>query len=454
MNDNPLLFVIFGISGDLAKRKLVPALYRLIEQNGMPKKFTIVGVSRQPNYTVDNLFDNVHDFIKEPNDYQLGFLKKHVTIVHNALSTASDAISLHTTLEQYSSKLGNGTQRIYYLSIPPVAFPGLMQLLGQAKHNVAFANEQSSPRLLVEKPFGYDGESAAALIQSAHQTYDEKQIYRIDHYLAKETAQNILAFRFKNSLFESIWNDRHIEQIEIAAHEKIDIEGRAHFYEQTGALRDIIQSHLMQIMALVMMQEPAELTSSAIHRKKLQLLQAIEPVNPAQVVRGQYDTYKAAVSNPHSTTETFARLPFKVTTEQWQNTKVILETGKGLSEKATYVRITFKAANRHSTPNVLTFELQPREGITLELQAKKPGLTSDTQTVSMKFDYEYSFNTPTAEAYERVIADAIKGDQTLFASGDEIMAAWHAVDGVLEDWAKGQQGLRLYTLGDNAKTII
>lgn len=451
--DSPLLFVIFGISGDLAKRKLIPALYRLIEQESMPKNFKIIGISRQPGYTTDTLFNNVRDFISAPNNYQLGYLQQHTAIIHNPLATDDDAATLRAVLEQESLNLGNGTQRIYYLSIPPAAFPSLMQLLGAAHHNQPFANEPHKPRLLVEKPFGYDSESAAALITSAHKCYGEGQIYRIDHYLAKETAQNILAFRFKNSLFESIWNDKHIQSIEIAAHEKIDIEGRTNFYEQTGALRDIIQSHLMQLLALVMMKEPAELTSDAIHRKKLQLLQAIVPADPKTAVRGQYSGYRESVHNPHSTAETFARIPLQINNGQWQNTAITLETGKGLHQKATYVKVMFRASDRRDTPNVLTFELQPREGISLELQAKKPGLTNHTQPVRMAFDYENSFDTPSAEAYERVIMDAIRGDQTLFASGDEIMAAWHTVDSVLREWQQGQSGMRLYAKGENAASI-
>lgn len=452
--NNPLLFVIFGISGDLAKRKLIPALYRLIEQEGMPKDFKIIGISRQPEYTADMLFDKVHDFIGSPNAYQLNYLKHHTAIIHNPLDTSDDAAALRTELEQQSATLGSSTQRIYYLSIPPAAFPGLIQLLGDARHNLPFANETDKPRLLVEKPFGYNSKSAAALIKSAHTSYIEEQIYRIDHYLAKETAQNILAFRFKNSLFESIWNDRHIEKIEISAHEKIDIEGRANFYEQTGALRDIIQSHLMQLLAIVMMDEPSEFTSQAIHRKKLQLLQAIAPADPGKAVRGQYDGYLKAVNNPHSATETFARLSCVINNEQWQNTAVTLETGKGLAEKATYVKVTFRANDHHDTPNVLTFEIQPREAVILELQAKKPGLTNHTQPVRMQFDYESSFDSPSAEAYERVIMDAIRGDQTLFATADEIMAAWHAVDNVLSAWGKSQTGIRLYAKGESAKTIL
>lgn len=453
MDNDSLLLVIFGISGDLAKRKLIPALYRLIEQEGMPKQFKVIGISRQSGYTTDALFGSVSEFIKSPNSYQLDYLKQHTAIVHNPLTSNDDAESLRIALEQESGALGEGTQRIYYLSIPPAAFPNLMQILGKSNHNKAFKNEPRAPRLLVEKPFGYDSASASDLIASAQQYYTEAQIYRIDHYLAKETAQNMLIFRFKNSLFESIWNDRHIESITIAAHEKLDIEGRVNFYEQTGALRDIIQSHLMQTLALIMMEEPTDSTSQAVHRKKLQLLQAIQPADPAKAVRGQYDGYRDAVNNPHSNTETFARIPLTVNNEQWQNTAITLETGKSLEQKATYVKVVFRASDRHEAANVLTFEIQPREGIALDLRAKKPGLSNSTQPVRMEFDYERSFDTPSAEAYERVIMDAIRGDQTLFASSDEIMAAWHVFDAVLADWAKGQSSIRLYAKGENAASI-
>lgn len=453
MQANPLLFVIFGISGDLAKRKLIPALYHLIAHADMPRDFKIIGISRQADYSVDTLYSSVAEFLPAPNDYQLSYLKQHTAIVHNALAAKDDAQTLRTVLEQESLALGANVQRLYYLSIPPAAFPGLMQVLGTTGHNQPFANEPHQPRLLVEKPFGYNSESAAALIKSADAHFSEHQIFRIDHYLAKETAQNILAFRFKNSLFESIWNDRHIESIEIAAHETIDIEGRAAFYDNTGALRDIIQSHLIQLLALVMMDQPAELTSTAVHHKKLHFLQSLQPAEPTKATRGQYNGYLQAVNNPRSTTETFARVHLSASSEQWRTTNIVLETGKALDKKATYIKVVFRALGTRDTPNVLTFELQPREGIALELQAKKPGLTNDTQAVHMEFTYDQSFDAPTAEAYQRVIMDAIRGDQTLFATGSEIMAAWRAVDPVVALWAKSARGMRTYANGDSAPSI-
>lgn len=458
MDQKPVLFVIFGISGDLSRRKLLPALYRLIEQPDMPKEFKVIGISRQPNYNVENLFDATTPFITDSNSYQLQHLKDRVTIVHNALATDDDGIALRNTLEAESAKLGEGTQRIYYLSIPPTAFPPLVALLGRTGHNTTLSSEPNKPRLLVEKPFGYNSQSAAELIDAADREFGEEQIYRIDHYLARETAQNLLTFRFKNSLFDSIWDGRHISDIKIAAHEQIDIEGRANFYESVGALRDIIQSHLIQLLAFVMMDRPSEWTSAGIHTQKLAFLNAINPITPDQVsthaVRGQYAGYRDAVNNPGSITETFARVNLTAANDQWKGTSITLETGKALSERSTYVEVTFRGSSLDDAGNTLTFCLQPNEGIMLDLQAKRPGLDNSTEPVRMDFDYKRSFDANGAQPYERVIMDAIKGDQTLFASGPEVIASWKIVDAVLSAWSSSSDGMREYTPGSKASDIL
>lgn len=457
MDQNPVLFVIFGISGDLSRRKLLPALYRLIEQDGMPKQFKVVGISRQPDYSVDALFDATREYIENPNEYQMQYLKDHVTIVHNALTSNDDGAALRDALQTEGAKLGQNVQRIYYLSIPPAAFPPLVTLLGSTGHNAPFENEAGKPRLLVEKPFGYNSQSSTELIDAADREFGEEQIYRIDHYLARETAQNLLTFRFKNSLFDTIWNAQHISNIKIAAYEQIDIEGRANFYEHVGALRDIIQSHLLQLLAFVMMDKPAEWSSTAIHQQKLAFLESIQPITPEQVgtqaIRGQYNGYREAVSNFESVTETFAHLKLMVG-GQWEGTNVVLETGKALNERSTYVEVTFRGNTPDDAGNTLTFCLQPNEGIQLQLQAKRPGLGNDTQPVHMEFDYEHSFDAASAQPYERVIMDAIKGDQTLFASGQEVIASWKVVDAVLEAWANDAGNLRFYERGSSAEQIL
>lgn len=455
---HPVLFVIFGVSGDLSKRKLLPALYRLAKQGGIPPSYKILGISRQDDYTLEHLFASLQDYLPEADQAVLTSLKHNMEIIHNGLDTTKDLESLKHTFQEQSVGLGMDAIRIYYLSIPPNAFGPLVGLMGQTGHDNPFPNEAERPRLLVEKPFGYDSASAKQLIDAADAAFGENQIYRIDHYLARETAQNILVFRFQNALFESVWNSQHICNIKIAAHETIDIEGRANFYEQTGALRDIIQSHLLQLLALMMMRRPSSLDSESIHAAKLQLLQSITPITGENVrehaVRAQYDGYKETVNNPESNVETFARLHLKVNDDQWQGTHITLETGKGLNERASFVEVTFRPYDDGADPNVLVFRLQPLEGISLHLLAKRPGLTNETQAVDMEFDYAKSFDSERAEPYERVIRDAIRGDQTLFASGQEVLASWNIVDAVLDKWAESGDGLLSYELGDDPAGIM
>jgi glucose-6-phosphate 1-dehydrogenase len=296
------------------------------------------------------------------------------------------------------------------------------------------------------------------LIEAADREFGEDQIYRIDHYLARETAQNLLVFRFKNSLFETIWNSRHISSITIAAHESIDIEGRANFYENVGALRDFIQGHLMQLLCFVMMDRPSEWTSPAIHQQKLAFLQTVNPITADQVstsaTRGQYIGYREAVGDINSNTETFARLKLQSSSGNWAGTDIVLETGKALHERRTLIEVVFKGSDSDDDDsNTLTFRLQPSEGIVLQLQAKRPGLQNTTEPVEMEFDYNRSFDAEGAQPYERVIMDAIKGDQTLFASGAEVMASWNIVDAVLEQWASSGDGLQLYQTGAVASSI-
>ena len=256
-------------------------------------------------------------------------------------------------------------------------------------------------------------------------------------------------------LFRS--NSQHIDSIRITAHEAIGIEGRTHFYEQTGALRDFLQSHLLQVLALVTMEQPGELTSEAIHRSKLRLLQSITPLNmhdlPAKARRGQYDSYRQEVSSTTSSTETFARLHLSIDNEQWRGTEIQLETGKALSHRDSQVTVHFRADNLSSGTNTLIFRLQPHEGISLNLQAKTPGLNNETETVDMEFNYARSFGESSAEAYERVIIDAVRGDQSLFASGEEVMTSWGIVEEVLRFWQSTGNDLVIYPSGSEPQSL-
>jgi len=438
----PLVLVIFGITGDLAQRKLLPALYQLAKAGELPEKMRIVGVSRR-DVSKDDVFAELSTFVNEPDyDAQVEqHLKNHTEMRQMDLVDRGAYEALLARVREIEAEMGEPGSRLYYLSIPSQAFTPIIRLLGETGHNSPLVGSQELPRLLIEKPFGYDLASARELVAVLGEHFAEGQVYRIDHYVAKETVQNILTFRFKNPLFESIWNNRHIDHISVVAHEKIDIEGRADFYEQTGALRDFIQNHLLQLLAIVTMARPPHLTSEDIHQQKLTLLEAIKPVAPDEIaemaVRGQYEGYREEVRNLDSNIETFAHVKLWIDNEQWTGVPVVLETGKALQEKSTEISICFRQPeDATEEQNKLVFRIQPKEGITLHLQIKQPGIKNITDGADMEFDYARSFNQRPAEAYERVIVDAIRGDQTLFATSAEVIRSWEIVEHALEQWSR------------------
>ncbi len=456
--DKPLLLVIFGITGDLAQRKLLPALYNLRRKHALPERIRIVGLSRQ-SVSTKTIYQGLTerfagtDFDPEIIDY----LTRITDMVQLDMANPDDYAQLRLQLHDITRELGGGVGRLYYLSIPSQAFKEVVTQLGATGHNQPFAEDVDQPRILVEKPFGYNTASAKELIAAIDNSFGEQQTFRIDHYLAKETAQNILTFRFRNPLFQAMWNTRHIDAIHLSAREAIGIEGRSGFYEQTGALRDILQSHLLQLLALFTMESPARFTSADIHRAKLRLLDSVATIEREELyekaIRGQYSSYRSEVNNPHSNTETYAKLHLSIDNEQWRGVSVVLETGKALSEKCTEVTIRFRPTSDISGTNALIFRLQPREGITLKLQAKQPGLDNETEEVEMDFDYAKSFGG-TSEAYERVIIDAVRGDQALFASSAEVLSSWRIVENVLEAWSESDNGLHLYETGASPETIL
>lgn len=454
---NPLILSIFGITGDLSQRKLLPAIYHLIKRGELPEEFKIVGVSRRET-TPASVYEGLAKRLQseEFDSSIVDTMIRSTEMIQLDMDNQDDYVAFRQRLEEISGELGDGVSRIYYLSIPAQAFMKAVHLLGETGHHEPFANDSERPRILIEKPFGYNTQSAQELVQVVDEHFGEQQAYRIDHYLAKETAQNILTFRFKNPLFRTIWNAKHIESIKILAHESIGIEGRAGFYEQTGALRDFIQSHLIQLLALVAMDEPDSFESHDIHSAKLAFLDSIKTVELDEVAsvaeRGQYDSYRAEVENSKSHTETFARLTLRVDTDQWRNVPLILETGKGLHDKCSKIVVAFKSDDQKCGPNILTFRIQPREGITMSLQAKRPGLVKETEAVEMEFDYERSYGG-TSDAYERVIVDAIRSDQSLFASADEVMSAWRIMENIIVSWAKNDDDLHIYPLGSHAEDI-
>lgn len=452
----PLVLVIFGITGDLAQRKLLPALYHLQQAGDLPEKTRIVGVSRR-HVAVKDVYYKLPQFVTDASfDETVAHqLQRKTEMVQMGLLDAADYKQLLTHLASVEKALGPKAVRLYYLSIPPQVFMPIVRNLGNTGHNAPLPGFSDAPRLLVEKPFGYDTASAQELIAAINQHFGEGQVYRIDHYVAKETVQNILTFRFQNPLFEGIWNNRHISEISVVAHEQIGIENRAAFYEQTGALRDLVQSHLLQLLAMTTMARPERLESREIHKRKLELLEAVVPIAPDKVAkeatRGQYAGYREEVQNPDSFVETFARLQLSIDNDQWRGVPVTLETGKALAAKKTEITVCFdRSEGGAHERNRLVFRIQPSEGITIGLEVKSPGIDNRTDTAEMDFDYQTAFKRRTPDAYERVIVDAIRGDQTLFATADEVMASWRVVQHVVEEWAKNDTGLVKYDPGATA----
>jgi glucose-6-phosphate 1-dehydrogenase len=342
--------------------------------------------------------------------------------------------------------------RLYYLSIPPELFDTTVHHMSQAGLNGSCQQGSASTRLLIEKPFGSDLKSAEALIEKTNAVFQEDQIFRIDHYLAKETVQDILVFRHSNPLFTDIWNDRHISGIEIVAKESLGVGHRINFYEHVGALRDFVQSHLLQLMAVTMMDIPDTLDAESIHQAKQKLLLATKPADPDHAVRGQYDGYRQESGNPDSTTETFAQLGLTVESERWKDTPVTITTGKALDEKLTQVVITFHTPESEQS-NRLVFRIYPKEGIHLELKVKHPGFGDEIEQAVM--DYSYSqdgANHP--DAYERVLLDAVKGDRTLFATSDQVLASWRIIQPLIDAWRDNPDGLEPYRTGSAGPGVL
>lgn len=450
----PTIFIIFGITGDLAQRYLLPALYHLFKDGRLDEHTEIVGVTRR-DVTTEQLFQEVELCVNEAENVcdpdALKAMHDHSRMVQMDLNDSESYGKLLETLNAIEEEKGVCMNRLYYLSIPPQVYGPVIQHMGEQGLNKSCQHDTAVSRLLVEKPFGYDLLSAQDLIAGTGQVFKEEQIFRIDHFLAKETVQNILTFRFKNPLFEPLWNAEHISRIDIAASEKISIEGRVQFYEPLGALRDLIQNHLMQLLAITTMDQPAAMTSDDIHASKQHLLDQVQAV-PANEVesrarRGQYEGYKEEVNNPHSATETYADITLYVDSERWRDVPIRLWTGKSLAEKKYEITVHFRG-KQGEPGNHLRFRIQPNEGIELDLLTKKPGFDDRMQTVPMEFSYEQTFDDHGhPNAYERVLVDAIKGDRTLFTTSEEVLASWRTVQPVLDEWGKRDDDLMIYKPG-------
>ncbi|HET7528757.1 MAG TPA: glucose-6-phosphate dehydrogenase [Candidatus Saccharimonadales bacterium] len=419
--------VIFGVTGDLSRRYLLPALSEICQSSEIRAELKILGVSRREVAVLDILDDKTRSLDEQFQVMQMDYQQPQE----------------YQELSEKLTQLGSA-QTIFYFAVPPEAVLPIVNNLGAIGLNTA------QHKLLMEKPFGTDMASARTLIEETGRQFKEDQIFRIDHYLAKEMAQNIAVFLGSNVLFRDVWNNRFIEKIEVAVEEQIGIEGRGKFYEQTGALRDIVQSHLLQLAALTLMEPcPDVFDMSEVRPRRLAALRQLK-ADPASVVKGQYDGYKEEAGVPDSAVETFAAVTLTSADPNWQGVPIRLITGKNLDKRLTEIRVYFKKS-QSAQANLLRLRVQPKEGIELELWVKKPGYEQDLQKLPLDFNYQQYFDR-LPDAYEQVIVDAVRGRANLFASSEEVLASWEILQPLLDRWQ--DYPLKIYKSGDLAETIL
>lgn len=400
---------IFGVRGDLSQRKLLPALAEICRNSDFKARLKILGLSRSELQTDESLPKAASGLTDQFEVFQIDYSK------------LLDYKKLKDKLDQIGSR-----QVIFYFAVPPQAVLTIVSNLGRSGLNSAVY------KLLMEKPFGTDYASAKQLIDATDKHFKEEQVFRIDHFLAKEMAQNIAVFLGSNAIFRDVWNKTFIDRIEVVAEESIGIEGRAHFYEQTGALRDIVQSHLLQLAALTLMEPcPDVFDFSQMRARRLAALEKLK-IKPGSVIKAQYEGYRQEAASPNSAVETFVALDLQSSDPKWQGVPVRLITGKKLSEKLTEIRIFFKKI-QNAQSNILRLRVQPREGIELELWIKKPGYEQELQMLPLDFNYGQYFDR-LPDAYEQVIVDAVRGRANLFAGSREVLASWRLLQPVLDSW--------------------
>jgi glucose-6-phosphate 1-dehydrogenase len=450
--------VIFGITGDLSQRKLIPALYRLHCEGALPERFSVVGISRSArdaDALRARLHEALHKFSKVPVDEtQWAEFAARIDCVAGSASDPQAFVDLRDRLAEHDEKHGLGGNRLFYLAVAPKLFSSILTNLRSAGMILPVEGEGPWTRVIVEKPFGHDLESARELNRLVAEVLDERQTYRIDHYLGKETVQNLLVFRFANAIFEPLWNRQHIESVQITAGESILVTNRGAFYDQTGVVRDIVQNHLLQILALTAMEPPISLRADDVRDQKVQAIRSLRPVGPEGVVFGQYEGYLDVEGvAADSRTPTFVAVEAYLDTWRWHGVPFFLRAGKGLSARDTEVAITFRQVpsilfgDRVPSPNQLVLQIQPNDGISLQFVSKVPGdLTLGS--VNMDMTYAETFGKPSGDAYQRLLLDGMRGDATLFARRDEVEEAWRWVDPFLSSWAASNEPIRTYAVGD------
>lgn len=464
---DPCTLIVFGASGDLVMRKLMPSLFHLTRGNHLPETINIVGVDRVPHtnesYRAEVSKGNIRapglQTMMLPNPKDWNEFLSNVAYFKAELTDPQALDNLRTFLEELEKGKGIPARRLFYLALPPSVFPVALKGLHEAKLVGAPTRSPATwARVIVEKPFGRDLESARALNALTHSMLLENETYRIDHYLGKETVQNTLFFRFANGIFEPLWNFKYVDHVQITAAEQLGVEKRGSYYEEAGAMRDMIQNHLMQLVALVAMEPPVSFEAESIRDEKVKVLKALRPIKPESVVtetvRGQYGAGRIGRNEvvgyrqepnvkPDSLTETFAAVRVFIDNWRWSGVPFYLRAGKRMAKPDTEVVIhfktppfnVFKALEAPPNPNQLILQIQPNDGMALTFEAKVPGSDSRVKSVNMNFSYPEAFTVENPSAYERLLVDAMLGDQTLFIRSDEVEAAWKFITPIHQGWA-------------------
>jgi glucose-6-phosphate 1-dehydrogenase len=471
---DPCTVIIYGASGDLTKRKLVPALYRLTQERLVPGEFAIVGVSRSAMSHDDfraKMKDAVATFseAKRVDEAVWESFAKGIFYLPGDIGSPESYKQLSDLLDQIDKDRGTAGNRVFYLSTAPEHYAMAVKQLGDA--GLAKPKPGSWVRTIIEKPFGYDLASAKKLNEDVARVFDEDQVYRIDHYLGKETVQNLMVFRFANGIYEPIWNRNYIDHVQITNAEAVGVEGRGGYYEGAGVLRDMIQNHVFQVLSHVVMEPPASLTANAVRDEKIKVMQAVRPIPKDKVddfaVRGQYGPGSVAGKpvigyrqepgvNPESKTETYAALKLYFDNWRWAGVPFYIRSAKRMPKRVTEIAIQFKEAphqlfgnlaEQQLEPNVLVVRVQPDEGITMRIGAKVPGQVTRIRWVNMDFRYGASFGVASPEAYERLLLDCILGDSTLYARRDMTERGWEIVMPILEYWKTAKADFPNYEAG-------
>ncbi len=464
---DPCVLVLFGATGDLTRRKLAPALYALHSEKLTPQDFSILAYARRDKNDVAfraDLKAAVEEFAPKmaTKGEEWDSFTSIVGYQQGEFDQAAGYNNLKKRLDEIDKERGAPCNRLFYLAIPPEQYETVIAQIGEAGLSEPAPECGKWVRIIIEKPFGHDLTSSQHLNEVLCKYFTEEQVYRIDHYLGKETVQNILVFRFANELFEPLWNSKYVDHVQITVAEKIGLEGRGNYFDETGIARDMLQNHVLQILALTAMEPPASLDANSVRDEKVKAIRSIRPITPDDVPtvtsRGQYEGYKGQEGvKANSATETYAAMRLYVDNWRWAGVPFTVRVGKSLAKRVTEVAVQFKAVpqvlfarmDRAGTqPNVLVMRIQPDEGIFLQIGAKEPGPNMVLKPVDLHFTYKEAFpDVPISDAYERLLLDAIRGDASLFARGDEVEAAWKLLTPILDVWETRPQDVRTYPVG-------